>query len=99
MRKFFIYVAAALFAAPTLAFENNDTTSILSTLHSETLQASKEARPQTLQECLEKGLQKNYSLRIIRNEERRTIRSASSATRSRWRPIMPPWRMLVCFPR
>ena len=51
MRKFFIYVAAALFAAPTLAFENNDTTSILSTLHSETLQASKEARPQTLQEC------------------------------------------------
>ena len=54
-----------------------DTTSILSTLHSETLQASKEARPQTLQECLEKGLNKNYSLRIIRNEEQMAANNAT----------------------
>lgn len=55
----------------------SDTTSILSTLNSETLQASKEARPQTLQECLEKGLNKNYSLRIIRNEEQMAANNAT----------------------
>ena len=67
MKGLFIYVVAALFAMPMLAIEDNDSTSILSTLHSETLQASKDASPQTLQECLEKGLNKNYSLRINRN--------------------------------
>ena len=56
---------------------NSDTTSILSALHSETLQASKEARPQTLKECLEKGLNKNYSLRIIRNEEQMAANNAT----------------------
>ena len=56
---------------------SSDTTSILSTLHSETLQASKEARPQTLQECLEKGLNKNYSLRIIRNQEQISANNAT----------------------
>ena len=56
MKRLFIYVVAALFAMPTFAVEDNDTTSILSTLHSETLQASMNATPQTLQECLEKGL-------------------------------------------
>ena len=56
---------------------SSDTTSILSTLHSETLQASKEARPQTLQECLEKGLNKNYSLRIVRNEEQMASNNAT----------------------
>ena len=86
MKQLFIYVAAALFAMPAFAVENSDTTSILSTLHSETLQASKEARPQTLKECLEK-------------DSTRTTRSASSATKSRWLPIMPPWRMLACSPR
>ena len=55
----------------------SDTTSILSTLHSETLQASKEARPQSLQECLEKGLNKNYSLRIVRNEEQMATNNAT----------------------
>ena len=77
MKQFYIYVAAALFAMPAFAVEKSDTTSILSTLHSETLQASKEARPQTLQECLEKGLNKNYSLRIIRNEEQMAANNAT----------------------
>ncbi|MBR4312922.1 MAG: TolC family protein, partial [Bacteroidaceae bacterium] len=77
MKKLLTYVAAALFTVPALAFENNDTTSILSTLHSETLQASKDVRPLTLQECLEKGLNKNYSLRIVRNEEQMAANSAT----------------------
>ena len=55
----------------------SDTTSILSTLHSETLKASKEVRPQTLRECLEKGLDKNYSLRIVRNEEQMAANNAT----------------------
>ena len=77
MKQLFIYVAAALFAMPTFAVEQDDTTFILSALHSETLQASKEARPQTLKECLEKGLGKNYSLRIIRNEEQMAANNAT----------------------
>ena len=56
---------------------NSDTTSILSTLHSETLKASEDARPTTLKECLEKGLNKNYSLRIIRNEEQMAANNAT----------------------
>ena len=60
-----------------LTTHNPDTTSILSTLNSETLQASKEARPLTLRECLEKGLNKNYSLRIIRNEEQMAANNAT----------------------
>ena len=59
MKHLYIYIAVALFAMPAFAAEKNDTTSILSTLHSETLQTSKEVRPQTLKECLEKGLSKN----------------------------------------
>ena len=77
MKQLLIYVAAALFAMPVFAVEQNDTTSILSALHSETLQTSKEARPQTLKECLEKGLEKNYSLRIIRNEEQIAANNAT----------------------
>ena len=81
MKHLYIYVAAALTlganevtANTPLSTANSqlatpDSTSILSTLHSETLQASKDMHPQTLQECLERGLQKNYSLRIVRNEE------------------------------
>ena len=45
MKQLFIYVATLLLAVPAFAFESNDTISILSTLHSETLQASKETRP------------------------------------------------------
>lgn len=73
----YIYVVAALFAMPALAIEDNDSTSILATLHSETLQATKDARPQSLKECLEKGLNKNYSLRIIRNEEQMAANNAT----------------------
>ena len=54
-----------------------DTTSILSTLHSETLQSTPEVQPATLKECLEKGLDKNYSLRIIRNEEQMAANNAT----------------------
>ena len=54
-----------------------DTTSILSTLHSETLQSTPEVQPTTLKECLEKGLDKNYSLRIIRNEEQMAANNAT----------------------
>lgn len=60
-----------------LSIFNSDTTSILSTLHSETLQSSKDATPTTLQECLEKGLAKNYSLRIVRNEEQIAANNAT----------------------
>lgn len=77
MKHLYIYIAVALFAMPAFAAEKNDTTSILSTLHSETLQTSKEVRPQTLKECLEKGLSKNYSLRIIRNEEQMAANNAT----------------------
>ena len=79
MKKHFyiIYVVAVLFAMPAFAVVDNDTTSILATLHSETLQATKDARPQSLKECLEKGLNKNYSLRIIRNQEQMSANNAT----------------------
>ena len=77
MKQLFIYVATLLLAVPAFAVESNDTISILSTLHSETLQASKEVCSQTLKECLEKGLEKNYSLRIIRNEEQMAANNAT----------------------
>ena len=54
-----------------------DTISILSTLQSETLQSTPEVQPTTLKECLEKGLDKNYSLRIIRNEEQMAANNAT----------------------
>ena len=54
-----------------------DTISILSTLQSETLQSTPEVQPATLKECLEKGLDKNYSLRIIRNEEQMAANNAT----------------------
>ena len=85
------YVAAALLVCATqgmIAQEAStpsqgeqgwsaDTTSILSTLHSETLQSTPEVQPATLKECLEKGLDKNYSLRIIRNEEQMAANNAT----------------------
>ena len=89
MKHLYIYVAAALTlganevtANTPLSIANSqlatpDSTSILSTLHSETLQASKDMHPQTLQECLERGLQKNYSLRIVRNEEQMAANNAT----------------------
>lgn len=89
MKHLYIYVAAALTlganevtANTPLSTANSqlatpDSTSILSTLHSETLQASKDMHPQTLQECLERGLQKNYSLRIVRNEEQMAANNAT----------------------
>ena len=73
----YIYVVAALFSMPALAVEDNDSTSILATLHSETLQDSKDAHPQSLRDCLEKGLNKNYSLRIIRNQEQMSANNAT----------------------
>ena len=82
MRHLYIYVAAALLfvgvqtvVAHSVAPE--DSTSILATLHSETLQSSKDATPATLQECLEKGLNKNYSLRIVRNQEQMAANNAT----------------------
>lgn len=91
MKQRYINIAAALLVCATqgmIAQEvstpsqgeqgwSADTTSILSTLHSETLQSTPEVQPATLKECLEKGLDKNYSLRIIRNEE---LMAANNAT-------------------
>ncbi len=54
-----------------------DSTSILSTLHSETLQTTENTRPSSLKECLERGLDKNYSLRITRNEEQMAANNAT----------------------
>ena len=76
-QSLYIYVVAALFSMPALAVEDNDSTSILATLHSETLQDSKDAHPQSLRDCLEKGLNKNYSLRIIRNQEQMSANNAT----------------------
>ena len=88
MKHRYIYIAAALLVfgvtggRSALAGQLNcqlssDTTSILSTLHSETLQQSKDTQEATLQECLEKGLNKNYSLRIIRNKEQIATNNAT----------------------
>ena len=91
MKQRYISIAAALLVCATqgmIAQEVStpsqgeqgwaaDTTSILSTLHSETLQSTPEVQPATLKECLEKGLDKNYSLRIIRNEEQMAANNAT----------------------
>ena len=91
MKQRYISIAAALLVCATqgmMAQEvstpsqgeqgwSADTTSILSTLHSETLQSTPEVQPATLKECLEKGLDKNYSLRIIRNEEQMAANNAT----------------------
>ena len=91
MKQRYISIAAALLMCATqgmMAQEvstpsqgeqgwSADTTSILSTLHSETLQSTPEVQPATLKECLEKGLDKNYSLRIIRNEEQMAANNAT----------------------
>ena len=91
MKQRYISIAAALLVCATqgmIAQEvstpsqgeqgwSADTTSILSTLHSETLQSTPEVQPTTLKECLEKGLDKNYSLRIIRNEEQMAANNAT----------------------
>lgn len=90
MKYLYIYVAAALLISgvqegssagvQTIVARSaapEDSTSILATLQSETLQSSKDAAPTTLQECLEKGLNKNYSLRIIRNEEQMAANNAT----------------------
>lgn len=90
MKYLYIYVAAALLISgvqegssagvQTIVAHSaapEDSTSILATLQSETLQSSKDAAPTTLQECLEKGLNKNYSLRIVRNEEQMAANNAT----------------------
>ena len=83
MRHRYIYIAALLLsfgAADTFAAVSADqltNDSILTSLHSETLQDSKDIPPATLRECLEKGLNKNYSLRIIRNEEQMAANNAT----------------------
>ena len=91
MKQRYINIAAALLVCATqgmIAQEvstpsqgeqgwSADTTSILSTLQSETLQSTPEVQPATLKECLEKGLDKNYSLRIIRNEEQMAANNAT----------------------
>lgn len=90
MKYLYIYIAAALLISgvqegssagvQTIVAHSaapEDSTSILATLQSETLQSSKDAAPTTLQECLEKGLNKNYSLRIVRNEEQMAANNAT----------------------
>lgn len=86
MKYLYIYVAAALLFMGVQESRSEgvqsivapeDSTSILATLQSETLQSSKDAAPTTLQECLEKGLNKNYSLRIVRNEEQMAANNAT----------------------
>lgn len=77
MKHLYLYVAAMLLSMPVLGAENNDSTSILAALDSETLQVSENTRPSTLKECLEKGLEKNYSLRIVRNEEQMATNNAT----------------------
>ena len=77
MKHLYIFIVAALVSVPAFAIEDTDTTSILSALHSETLQMTQNSRPQTLRECLEKGLDKNYSLRIVRNEEQMAANNAT----------------------
>ena len=57
--------------------------SILASLHSETLKTSKDAQSATLSECLEKGLDKNYSLRIIRNQEQMAANNATMENANR----------------
>lgn len=78
MKYLNICVAVLLLSAQTVyGTQANDTTLILSTLQSETLQSSRDSQPSTLKECLEKGLDKNYSLRIIRNEEQMAANNAT----------------------
>ena len=71
------YIASLLlaFGATAVSAQSND--SIFTSLHSETLQASKDVQSATLGECLEKGLNKNYSLRIIRNQEQMAANNAT----------------------
>lgn len=78
MKYLNICVAVLLLSVQTVyGTQANDTTLILSTLQSETLQSSRDSQPSTLKECLEKGLDKNYSLRIIRNEEQMAANNAT----------------------
>ena len=89
MRHRYIYVAAMLLflgVQESRSAESHhsqprtitpDSTSILSTLHSETLQTTENTRPSSLKECLERGLDKNYSLRITRNEEQMAANNAT----------------------
>lgn len=77
MKHRYLYVAAMLLCMPVFGAETNDSTSILAALDSETLQVSENTRPSTLKECLEKGLEKNYSLRIVRNEEQMATNNAT----------------------
>ena len=105
MKHRYIYIIATLLIIGVTTLQSaeiSDTTSILSSLNSETLQTSQDVRPRTLKECLEKGLQKNYSLRIIRNEEQMaannaTMENASSTMRSC--NSRTPEECLVCIKR
>ena len=71
------YIASLLFALGATAASAQSNDSIFTSLHSETLQASKVMQTATLGECLEKGLNKNYSLRIIRNQEQMAANNAT----------------------
>ena len=81
MKHRYIYLAALLLscgvATASVPTDQHANDSILTSLHSETLQDSKDIAPATLRECLEKGLDKNYSLRIIRNEEQMAANNAT----------------------
>ena len=74
LSKYVVSLVLAL-SATSLSAQTND--SIFTSLHSETLQASKDTQSATLAECLEKGLDKNYSLRIIRNKEQMAANNAT----------------------
>ena len=74
LSKYVVSLVLAL-SATSLSAQTND--SIFTSLHSETLQASKDPQSATLAECLEKGLDKNYSLRIIRNKEQMAANNAT----------------------
>ena len=74
LSKYVVSLVLALSATSLSAQPNN---SIFTSLHSETLQASKDPQSATLAECLEKGLDKNYSLRIIRNKEQMAANNAT----------------------
>lgn len=71
------YIASLLLALGATAASAQSNDSIFTSLHSETLQASKDMQTATLGECLEKGLNKNYSLRIIRNQEQMAANNAT----------------------
>ncbi|MBR5842362.1 MAG: TolC family protein [Bacteroidaceae bacterium] len=71
------YIASLLLALGATAASAQSNDSIFTSLHSETLQVTQDMQTATLGECLEKGLNKNYSLRIIRNKEQIAANNAT----------------------